>query len=772
MIFTERTITIRNDSSSINAPVILYRGDKNVEVRFTLVESPYKYSNRDSINIIESTDASYAQLVIKTPNGRDPIFGDITAVGQSNVIFMIGYDMIDEIEEVGTYDFQIRLFDADQTSMATIPEVTGGFIIKEPIAKEDSNNNITNSAIVGSAVVTSDVSIPTFVGGSYNKTAWDNGTVISRQKLDKIEDGIYESYELSKNNSSQIIKKVSKQELEVEKSRIDSIVALPPTVDNVETTDIRVGADGVTYDSAGNAVRSQISKINKTINTEVVKVKKGKNLYNPHDNVEKTLADGMVGSEQILNDSTTLLSQRIEIPYGKDITFYGVRSYSLVDKNNIITKTKKFIEVTSTQTLLWNELPSETKYIWICTYIVNSTTDTQVEIGTKKTEYESFGSIENTFECNGMNVPFVFKDDLKPIHDNLTNGTIGDLNGNILPLQNIEDGVFYSLDSSTNKIIRFENADYFAFTFDVENNRDYFIHSEHTINYIIILTDKYRNAISKVSIANSGTINTGTANKLIFSAKKYCLDDLVFSPDSLNKNSYYYKLPFIGVDENGRIAEILKNMNVLYGKKYYAYGDSYTELTDVPGVTYDRIIRKRNYMLGENGGISGSTMAVPNPEKTEGDHSAFSISRYLAIPEDADYVTLAFGINDSAVCDLGAIDDTTNTTFYGAWNVVLEWILTNRPYTKVGIIIFSRAYNTFYRAILEIADKWGIPVLDTFGGRNTSPTIDVRATEFNYSPTAQQIRSEHFRMEEHRLHPNSKAHEWNSTMIENFLRSL
>ena len=224
MIFTERTITIRNDSSSINAPVILYRGDKNVEVRFTLVESPYKYSNRDSINIIESTDASYAQLVIKTPNGRDPIFGDITAVGQSNVIFMIGYDMIDEIEEVGTYDFQIRLFDANQTSMATIPEVTGGFIIKEPIAKEDTTNNITNSAIVGSAVVTSDVSIPTFVGGSYNKTAWDNGTVISRQKLDKIEDGIYETYELSKDNSSQIKEKADKTTTNNIQQQVDNLV--------------------------------------------------------------------------------------------------------------------------------------------------------------------------------------------------------------------------------------------------------------------------------------------------------------------------------------------------------------------------------------------------------------------------------------------------------------------------------------------------------------------------------------------------------------------
>lgn len=263
MIFTERTITIRNDSSSMNAPVVLYRGDKNVEVRFTLVESPYKYSNRDSINIIESTNASYAQLVIKTPNDRDPIFGDITAVGQSNVVFIIGYDMIDEIEEVGTYSFQIRLFDADQTSMVTIPEVVGGFIIREPIAKEDTNNNITNSAIVGSAVVTNDLEIPTFVSGSYNKTAWHDGDVISKQKLNKMEDGIYETYELSKVNNSQIKERATQSELAVERARIDSFTKLTEgsTTGDAELIDGRIGVDGTTYANIGTAIRKQFSNV-------------------------------------------------------------------------------------------------------------------------------------------------------------------------------------------------------------------------------------------------------------------------------------------------------------------------------------------------------------------------------------------------------------------------------------------------------------------------------------------------------------------------------
>lgn len=61
--------------------------------------------------------------------------------------------------------------------------------------------------------------------------------------------------------NASLVLKASQQALNVEKGRIDNIVALPQTVDNVETADIRVGADGVTYQSAGDSVRSQINKI-------------------------------------------------------------------------------------------------------------------------------------------------------------------------------------------------------------------------------------------------------------------------------------------------------------------------------------------------------------------------------------------------------------------------------------------------------------------------------------------------------------------------------
>ena len=137
MIFTEKTIRVTNGESQINAPVILYRGDKNVKLRFRIVDCPYTYSKTVD-NVIETSEASYGQLVIQTPNDHFPVLSDIAATEDGYVTFIITGEMIDEIPEVGSYTFQIRLLDDEQYSRITIPEVVGGIEIREPIAVEDT----------------------------------------------------------------------------------------------------------------------------------------------------------------------------------------------------------------------------------------------------------------------------------------------------------------------------------------------------------------------------------------------------------------------------------------------------------------------------------------------------------------------------------------------------------------------------------------------------------------------------------------------------------
>ena len=143
MIFTDRTVTVKRGISSINEPVVLYRGDKEVEIRFTLKEkAPFIFNKETGSNIIEVSEAAYGQLVIKTPNDLPAIFSEVAPTSEGKIVFNITGEMIDEIAEVGNYSFQIRLFDEGISSRITLPEVNGGIEIREPIASEDTASTV------------------------------------------------------------------------------------------------------------------------------------------------------------------------------------------------------------------------------------------------------------------------------------------------------------------------------------------------------------------------------------------------------------------------------------------------------------------------------------------------------------------------------------------------------------------------------------------------------------------------------------------------------
>ena len=235
----------------------------------------------------------------------------------------------------------------------------------------------------------------------------------------------------------------------------------------------------------------------------------------------------------------------------------------------------------------------------------------------------------------------------------------------------------------------------------------------------------------------------------------------------------------------------------LRGRKWAVCGDSFTA-GDFSGssapviesgryqghvATYPWLIASRADMEIQDLALGGRTLATP----ADGSFSnCFSDGIYRTIAEDADIVTLYFGINDShhrpgasgsdgedvsGIIELGTIDDADATTFYGAWNVVVPWILENRPDAHLGIIASNGCETDDYRlATLAIARKWGVPYLDLNGDERTP--MMLRSTNPDISSEAKDIALAKWRVGESNQHPNAAAHAFESTVIEHFLRTL
>jgi hypothetical protein len=229
----------------------------------------------------------------------------------------------------------------------------------------------------------------------------------------------------------------------------------------------------------------------------------------------------------------------------------------------------------------------------------------------------------------------------------------------------------------------------------------------------------------------------------------------------------------------------LEESNVLYAKKWVACGDSFTQgdFTNSPTSdytiesgrykgrykVYPYLIGDRNNMNIVNEAIGGSTLTY-----VDGTRNEFSTpnGRYTKIPLDADYITIKLGINDSNVkATIGTIDDTTNETFYGAWNIVLEYLITNYPYAKIGIIVTNGSNVDYANATIAIAEKWGVPYLNESTGVDV-PTLHRSDKTLPNSVKEAKLNAFAVNRSAGNTHPNAKAHEYESTFIEAWLRTL
>jgi hypothetical protein len=107
---------------------------------------------------------------------------------------------------------------------------------------------------------------------------------------------------------------------------------------------------------------------------------------------------------------------------------------------------------------------------------------------------------------------------------------------------------------------------------------------------------------------------------------------------------------------------------------------------------------------------------------------------------------------------------------------VLTWLRNNRPFAHVGIIVtngigLSSNGDAFHDAQIELAKKYGYPYIDLNGDKTTPAMNRFNNHTIDYSMYA--LLNEKFGVANPTdTHPNWQAHEYESTFIEAWLKSI
>lgn len=281
----------------------------------------------------------------------------------------------------------------------------------------------------------------------------------------------------------------------------------------------------------------------------------------------------------------------------------------------------------------------------------------------------------------------------------------------------------------------------------------------------------------------------------------------------------YYVHKFVSEPISDTLARLEPKIidDVLCGKKLYVVGDSVsygargdavngeyplynTNGEDISGTnnafkTHHWYTAKRNKMHLVQDAISGSICPLSkeylNGSEPITSRNPYSYQRYLNAPEDADYITIWFGINDSGHSNLGTIDDTTNETFYGAFNVVIPYLINKCRNAKIGLVVTTRVgsddlTNPYRLAVKELAKKWGLSTLDFYydpkipyvQGREESirpceELIALRNAQWFYSTASGGGSVEGDEgATTYESHPIDAGYKHISTIYENWLRSM
>ncbi len=195
MIYKKCIMTINKNNATLDEDIYLFRLDKNIELHFTIVNNKYKFEKSDLNNIIAQTNAAYFQIRLYRSDEIKYTFA-IQPTQDGVAVLTITDDLINDPIELGEYDFQISLLDADKTSMISMPIVKQQLHVCEPLV---DNQAIMGRAVLGlSSLASGEIKNAFDSEGNYIREIHNDGDILSAQLINKFEEALDTNTKASK----------------------------------------------------------------------------------------------------------------------------------------------------------------------------------------------------------------------------------------------------------------------------------------------------------------------------------------------------------------------------------------------------------------------------------------------------------------------------------------------------------------------------------------------------------------------------------------------
>lgn len=210
MIYKKCIMTINKNDATLDEDIYLFRLDKNIELHFSIVNNRYKFDKSDLNNIIAQTNAAYFQIRLYRSAEIKYTFA-IQPTQDGVAVLTITDDLINDPIELGEYDFQISLLDADKTSMISMPIVKQQLHVCEPLV---DNQAIMGRAVLGlSSLASGEIKNAFDSEGNYIREIHNDGDILSAQLVNKFEEALDTNTKAIKSQDSNLPHTISSKVL-------------------------------------------------------------------------------------------------------------------------------------------------------------------------------------------------------------------------------------------------------------------------------------------------------------------------------------------------------------------------------------------------------------------------------------------------------------------------------------------------------------------------------------------------------------------------------